>query len=169
MRQEYRIRHWVFCDLDLTLVDTRELVLSGGPEPITPGTPEHNAWVAKVTEPEKLVAAQPVSSVMSLLRLFEDQWETSVMFLTNRREALREVTQRWLQRHGFPQTLLMRPDGHLARSGPFKASVIAGIVRQGELVTVIDDDPDGTVEEECRKRGWTHLKPTTFPSRQVIA
>lgn len=163
------MKHWVFVDLDLTLCDTLELVKSGGPEPKDPRSAEHGAWVHKVTDPAVLAAAPPVHGVLNFVRVLEEQWRTSVVFLTNRREELREVTQTWLRKYDLPQLLMMRPTGHLEPSGKFKASVIAGMVRMGEFVTIVDDDPDGSVEIECRQRGWTHLKPTTYPySKSII-
>ena len=58
--------NYIFIDLDCTLIDTRDLVISGGPEP-APGTPEHLAWQAHVTQPDVLRAASPVEPILSLV------------------------------------------------------------------------------------------------------
>jgi hypothetical protein len=156
--------HWFFVDIDLTLADTRDLVLSGGPEPIVPGSKEHDAWVAKVTAPEELKKAKAITGMLKIVKAVETDLSCRIVFLTNRREVLRSVTTEWLRRYDLHAPLIMRPDGELKRSGAFKAEVAEVMRALEDTVTFVDDDPDGSLELECRKRGWDHLKPTTYRS-----
>lgn len=148
-------------DLDCTLIDTKDLVISGGPEP-EPGTAEHEAWVNHVTSPEILAAAKPVPSVMSLVKslLYDDSQK--VVFLTNRRQRMLRLTQDWLYKHINPgiydYQLIMRPDDCLTRAGAFKAQEIEKLIYKGEEVLIVDDDQDGSLEVECKKHNWTLLK-----------
>lgn len=148
----------IVLDLDMTLIDTRELVESGGKEPI-PGTPEHEAWVKHVTNPKLLAAAPAVTEV---LRYCYSQPTANLVFITSRRESTRLITQTWLDNHLLNNRLYMRQDGDLRSSGEFKAEVIQSLTNGPVLV--IDDDPDSSVEAACRKHGWTHFKPTTYRS-----
>jgi len=150
-------RNWVFVDLDCTLIDTKEMVISGGPEP-EPGTPEHDNWMATVTKPEVLQSANPVKSVLMLMY----NLRSPVVFITNRRRNLEAITVSWLRRHNLNSVLVMRPDNELSRAGDFKAKYINKLVSEGDTVIVIDDDPDGSIERVCKTHGWTHLKVTTY-------
>jgi hypothetical protein len=158
--------NYIFIDLDCTLIDTRDLVISGGPEP-EPGSAEHEAWVAKITEPSVLKAAPPVEAVLALLRtlMYSYDDDLSVHFLTNRRERMRTLTDHWLHKNldGLEYSLLMRPNDCMTRAGQFKAELVNKIAQPKDTVIIIDDDPDGSIESEWKKRsGWVHLKITTF-------
>lgn len=149
-------------DLDLTLADTRAIVESGGPEP-TPGTLEHEAWVTKVTAPEVLAEAPVVRAMGTQVSILHYMYPSGVAFITNRRESMRPLTQAWLDKNHFNGIpLYMRPEGLLTKSGDFKASVIKTLAVQDCLVSVYDDDTDGSIERVCRENGWTHFKVTTY-------
>jgi len=153
-------KRWVFVDLDCTLIDTKDLVISGGPEP-TPGTPEHDAWVNYVTNPAIVAKAPPVISVLSLVRRLEKTGQ--VFYLTNRRRKMWDITREWLLSHRLGGTLLMRPDDETSRAGEFKEKMIKVLAAQhSDTVLMIDDDPDGSVEEACRRNKWTFLKMVTY-------
>lgn len=154
--------NWIIVDLDCTLCDTKALVQSGGPEP-TPGTIEHADWVKLVTHPETLLKAPAVKTILNLVRQLEHSMlDTMVVFLTNRRTCLEEVTKLWLAKYNLPNPLFMRPQDEHSRSGAFKGSVIKRLISAGDSVLIIDDDDDRSIEAVCREMGWTHLKITTY-------
>jgi hypothetical protein len=153
--------NWIIVDLDCTLIDTKELVASGGPEP-TPGTPAHEAWIAHVTNPEILKSAAPVMPIFNLVHALEHAvLGTKVIFITNRRESMRELTKRWLHSRELFYPLFMRHEGDLRPAGEFKGNVIKHLIDERDSVLVIDDDPDGSIQRVCLINGWTHLKVTT--------
>lgn len=151
--------NWVFCDLDATLVDTRDLLEAGGPEPVV-GTKEHEAWVTFMTNPEALSQAAPIHPILNFIKHLDTGFHTRIVFVTNRRERGRKVTEEWLHKEGFYQRLCMRPEGELCNAGDFKASIILSLVNPGDTVLILDDDPDNSIERVCRENGWTHLKVT---------
>lgn len=155
--------NWIFCDLDATLVDTKALLDANGPEPV-PGTKEHERWVDAVTNPEILSTAPVVRTIGNLIGLvaYPHDNYTRLVFVTNRRESCRRVTELWLHKIGFYQRLCMRPEGELCSAGDFKGSVISATVSPGDTVLVLDDDPDGSIERVCRQNGWTHLKVVCY-------
>lgn len=154
-------------DLDKTLIDTREVIDSGGPEPV-PGTQDHEDWVRKVTDATVLTTAKHVPALYDLTTIMNYIYPQSVVFITNRRESMRQLTVNWLDTYGIGHIpLYMRPEGNLLSAGDFKSNVIKGIVENTQPVkyeiTVFDDDTDGSIERVCRENGWTHLKVTTYP------
>lgn len=152
----------IVVDLDLTLADTRAIVQSGGPEP-TPGTPEHEQWVKHVTNPEVLNSAPLVPWTSNILDNLEyAHGRDAIVFITNRRESMRPLTQQWLTSHGFRSKLFMRPEGDLRPAGDFKASVIRSLVTKDTSVLVLDDDPDFSIARVCKENGWTHFKLTNY-------
>lgn len=157
--------NWLFFDLDATLVDTKALLDAGGPEPIV-GTPEHSAWLTYVTNPSVLRDAGHVTTVLYLIKELETSlmsaFATQIRFITNRRESMRDLTSAWLYKRGLYHTLLMRPEDEISRAGDFKASVIKKLALTGDTVTIIDDDPDGSIERVCKENKWTHLKVTSY-------
>ncbi|PIR03993.1 MAG: hypothetical protein COV59_02305 [Candidatus Magasanikbacteria bacterium CG11_big_fil_rev_8_21_14_0_20_39_34] len=62
-------------------------------------------------------------------------------YLTARPESTREVTQEWLQKHGFPEIPLIMKPTELGRSNhnPWKASILAEY--EDRLLGIIDDNP----------------------------
>jgi hypothetical protein len=155
--------NWIFVDLDCTLIDTKDLVISGGPEPAM-GTPERTAWEVHVTQPEILMTAKAVATVLDLVQRIKANSNIGLRFLTNRREKLRNITAEWLQLKHLPTNcLLMRPDHCMTRAGVFKEQAIKDLLFTiHDTVLCIDDDPDGTMEIACRKNGWTLLKTVTY-------
>lgn len=157
--------NWIFCDLDSTLIDTRELIIRGDPEPKI-GTPEHQQWVETVTKSQELLEAKPIRAVLHLINCAIQSDE--IVFLTNRNEKLRAVTEQWLQRYVISPKdskgywLKMKPNGLVSTAGKFKEAVIQGIIKTSESVLVIDDDPDGSLEEACLSNSWTLLKTVNF-------
>jgi hypothetical protein len=154
--------NWIIIDLDMTLVDTKRLIEAAGPEPTPPGTDNHNAWVYRVTDTESLKQATAVETVWNFVNLMSGFENIRIVFVTNRREKGREVTQQWLYKHSLHHPLYMRPDELLWSAGEFKESVITGLIHPKDTVTVVDDDPDGSIEVACKRNRWTHFKVTTY-------
>lgn len=153
--------HWIVVDIDQTLADTKELVEAGGVEPPR-GTEEHKIWVEKVTDPESLASAIAIETVVDIVSQFMDSMFHRVVFITNRRNNRLMTTKNWLYKHGLLQPLFVREMEDNRDAGDYKASQIKALIQQNDIVTIIDDDPDGTIERECRANNWTHLKVTTF-------
>jgi hypothetical protein len=155
--------HWIFVDLDCTLIDTKDLVISGGPEPAC-GTPERAAWESHVTRPEILSQARAVPTVLDLIQRLRGTVNIGFRFLTNRRERLRTLTTAWLVDKHLPgNCLIMRPEDCALRAGEFKEQAIKDLLlTTHDTVLCIDDDPDGSMEYACRKNGWTLLKTRTY-------
>lgn len=85
---------------------------------------------------------------VAAVRDFEEQGWT-IGYLTGRREDLRDVTTKWLKRHGFPVgPLLMRPfTGSGIPLALFKLDRIeklysADALRPDDQIILLDDDPE---------------------------
>jgi hypothetical protein len=80
-------------------------------------------------EPERMVTATPYPDALETLNKWYDQGHI-ITFFTSRTEDLREITEEWLQRHGFKYhgILLGKPrggnyhwiDNHIVRGTRFK-------------------------------------------------
>ena len=157
--------HIIF-DLDMTLVNTREVIEAAGPEPLPIGSNANLEWVEQVTNPHILASAGLIKSMEELLWAFENSYSSqdkNIVYITGRREDKRQLTQKWLEENFLDvHDLYMRPNESLLDAGAFKASIILQLIQKKDTVIVVDDDPDGSVERECRRYGWTHLKVTTY-------
>ena len=66
---------------------------------------------------------------------------SEIVYVTGRPHRYRRDTRDWLSRHGFPEgPLHMRPDRDRRPARFYKADVIGRLAREGDLVTVVDDD-----------------------------
>ncbi len=150
--------NYIFCDLDCTIVDTIAAAHSVG---FGAGRTFDEAWEILALQPDRLVAACAVYPVLHMVRNLSTI-DDKVVLLTNRRQSLEAPTRRWMERYDLRFALHMRPDGVTLRSGEFKAAVIKTLTWPSDSVTMIDDDPDGSVQVECNKNGWTLLKVVTY-------
>jgi hypothetical protein len=151
----------VFCDLDMTLIDTKELITSAGPEPLPYGSAEHQAWVETVTDAQKTSEAKPIEAVKDLVLSLIPFPRTVVIFLTSRRMKDGPLIQNWLLNQGFGgYSLVMRLPDDFRSSGEYKIDCALKIQAHYEnsKSLFIDDDPDGSLETECKKYGITLLK-----------
>jgi len=151
---------WIVVDLDCTVVDVKHIADACGDEP-TPGTEAHDIWRNALTAHELLKNAPPIPEVVELIKCLP-MADLRVVFITNREEKHRQVSQDWMIRHGLYHSLFMRPNGHPTRTGEFKESLIKQLIRSTDSVLVIDDDPDGSIERVCKANKWAHLKVTTY-------
>ncbi|HQR78801.1 MAG TPA: hypothetical protein PLT68_01130 [Actinomycetota bacterium] len=66
---------------------------------------------------------------------------SAIVYVTGRPRRYHRDTRDWLSRHGLPEgPLHMRPNHDRRPARFYKADVIAGLAREGELVAVVDDD-----------------------------
>lgn len=153
---------WVFVDLDMTLVDTKPLILSAGPEPKVYGSDEHYEWIHKVTAPEELAKAPAVPATKSLVTELIRAGVANVVFLTSRRIDSEDVTREWLTGQGFGQIpLIMRDKNDLRSSGELKTAWATKLADDTDTVLFIDDDPDGSLAKSCLAHpGFTIYKCT---------
>lgn len=143
-------------DLDMTLIDTKAVILAAGDEPAV-NTPEHEVWRAKATEVGALQDANAVAGILWLVRSLNCQ----IIFVTNRREDLRSLTEHWLQSFSLGSIpLLMRGNDDVRCSGDYKESVIkvAAQMLKEKDICVVDDDANGSVQAACLRNGWVFLK-----------
>ncbi len=86
----------------------------------------------------------------------------AVVYLTGRNESYRVVTQDWLERHGFPEGLLvMRPDRDRRPARLFKPQALRRIAVRREVLLVVDDDP--AVVDALTQDGWPVRRATWMP------
>ena len=80
-----------------------------------------------------------------------------LVWLTGRPEHLRDLTERWLERHGLPAgELYMRPASDRRPAREYKASRLLRIAETGDVRIVVDDDP--AVVQMLTEAGWpVHL------------
>ena len=69
--------------------------------------------------------------------------EHDIVWLSGRPEALREVTQRWLDDHGLPSgRLLLRRAGDYRPAAQTKVELLRELAGASTVAAVVDDDPD---------------------------
>lgn len=86
-------------------------------------------------------------------RLAEDH---EIVYLTGRPERLRQVTEKWLSRHGLPEgRLLMRGTGDQRPSAVMKLGRLRRLAQERAVAMLVDDDV--RVCEAARKAGFTVL------------
>lgn len=143
-------------DIDCTIADGTERVKKAGPEPDRSDKEAYKKWVDTVNtgiENDPIVPGMP-----QLVKSIYDQCK--IVYLTSREEHLRRATKQWLIENKFPQNcpLLMRPNNCWMGGAELKEMAIQ-LIRQGETeVIVLDDDEHGTIEEMCKRNGFTFLK-----------
>jgi hypothetical protein len=148
----------VVMDIDGTISDATDRFRLAGPDPGLHNMEAYLSWVEAVND--KMHHDTPVSGMAELLRAL---WYTQshCVYLTNREEKHREVTENWLTRHGFPRfKVMMRQDGSYSEAIEYKGTVIRNLceVFGSTSVVIVDDDESGKMEGLCKKMGWTFLK-----------
>lgn len=144
-------------DIDATIADASRRYLEAGPEPKRSNKDEYSAWVNRVQNAESLKADPPLPGMRDLVTALAEH--SPVVYLTAREEQWREVTMDWLVKHEFPIVPLhMRQPNDWSSSGVFKAKLIDEWKDGYSSLVVIDDDPGGDIEAECRARGIMLLK-----------
>jgi len=79
--------------------------------------------------------------------------ECDLVWLTGRPARLREVTLRWLGRHGLPAgRLVMRGGGDFRPAPVVKLAALATLAEGREVAVVVDDDP--AVVDALGGAGW---------------
>ena len=82
-----------------------------------------------------------------------------VVYLSGRPEWLRQVTERWFDRHRLPAgELLLRPHDDRRPARLFKVEVLRRLAAQRTVVVLVDDDP--RVLDEARAAGFDVLPAT---------
>lgn len=94
--------------------------------------------------------------------------EHDVVYLTGRPERTRDLTERWLARHGLPTgPLIMREDLDHRPARYMKREVLRDLGRTREIVSVLDDDPD--VVDVLTADGWPVELATWLPHSRTLA
>lgn len=148
----------VYVDLDNTLADARLAFAELGPEPEYEKDPKaFELWLEQMIQKDRLLAFPVVKPIASLVDALVLQTNTEVCYLTGRKEALREITVKWLTKHNLPDfPLYMREGSDYENAGVFKTKFIKDklITSPKANVIVLDDDPSGVLSIECKKNGW---------------
>ena len=98
-------------------------------------------------EPERMVTCEPFPDALATINKWYDEGH-QICFFTSRTEDLREITETWLNKHGFKyhSVLLGKPrggnyhwiDNHLVRATRYKRK-FTDIVEKQETIKVIRD------------------------------
>lgn len=93
-------------------------------------------------EPERMVTCEPYPDALEILNKWYDEGHV-ITFFTSRTEGHREVTETWLEKHGFKyQGLLMNKprggnyhwiDNHIVRATRFKGKFTDLIVKKKDV------------------------------------
>jgi len=93
-------------------------------------------------EPERMVTCEPYPDALEILNKWYDEGHI-ITFFTSRTEEHREVTETWLDKHGFKyQVLLMNKprggnyhwiDNHIVRATRFKGKFTDLIVKKKDV------------------------------------
>lgn len=115
-------------------------------------TPDAAAWMQQARENDPLHEVLPLIEQANHIVKQIDQIVPIVGYLSIRSESVRNGTQKWLDRHGFPRAdLVLRPDSVPYTQGPqWKANALHYLYPQ--VVGIVDDNPSLL----------THL-PTEYP------
>jgi phosphoglycolate phosphatase-like HAD superfamily hydrolase len=90
-----------------------------------------------------------------------------VIYLTGRPERSRQLTKRWLRRHGLPTgPLLMRADDDYRPARWMKREALRGLAEARSVVSVLDDDP--AVVEYLAADGWPVELATWLPHSSTL-
>lgn len=94
----------------------------------------------------------PLAEGVALAQRYADEGH-GIAYLTGRNEAYRDLTVAWLRRHGLPDgRLVMRREDDRRPARVFKPQALSRLAREGEIVTVVDDDR--AVVAVLRDEGW---------------
>ena len=100
----------------------------------------------------------PLDEGIALARRYAEEGHR-VAYLTGRNESYRALTVDWLARHGLPEgRLVMRRSDDRRPARLFKPQALSRLARDGEILTVVDDDD--AVVEVLRREGWPVVHAT---------
>jgi hypothetical protein len=142
----------VVFDIDGTVADVRHRLH------LIEGNPGRDEWARFFDAAgEDPLLPEGAAAVRRLATGHEVVWQTG------RPERVRDLTQRWLEAHDLPPgRLLMYPDEEFPRPRRFvKLDQLAELVREHDIVTVLDDDP--RVVTLLRENGYPAKLATWLP------
>jgi phosphoglycolate phosphatase-like HAD superfamily hydrolase len=153
-------------DLDGCLLDVSELYAKAGIEPDRMLEPsKHKQWIDKVIPQTPLLS---VKGAMELVKGLYVLGTVDLIFLTGRTEKYRTLTEAnlntYLNKEGkyFKSTqLFMRPNSDNRNYAEYKEEVIGRFQESYNNIVIFDDDPDGTLQDVCKRRGWTFFRACT--------
>lgn len=98
-------------------------------------------------EPERMRTCEPFPDALKKIREWYDQGHY-IYFFTSRTEDLRQLTEEWLQRHGFPYhgIIFGKPrggnyhwiDNHIVRATRFRGK-FGELVRREHIIEVFEE------------------------------
>lgn len=154
-----------FIDIDGTIADASKRYAEAGRPPSKEDKEAFRAWLKKVQNHESLLLDKPVPGMRVMLQALQyfsyAADDCQLFYLTAREEEFRTTTRSWLFMNGFPLApLLMRGIDDWRSSGELKEAEIKNALSNfsNAEVVVIDDDPEGDIEEMCDKNGYTFKK-----------
>lgn len=145
-------------DIDGTLCHIEWRAKLAGKEPKRTEKKKYLQWLRKVQNKHTLMQDQPITGMKELVNIFK----TNAVYITARSETYRDVTEKWLKKHGFPKRpLYMRQKNDWSGAGTYKAGIIIDILEKKGYnvpVVVLDDDSKTDLQYVCKLHGWTFLK-----------
>lgn len=146
-------------DLDQTLADSAKRLAGAPPKH---HRRRHQEWLNGAEAGDSVLHDDVFIEGYLLAKILAETEGVKICYVTARQEKLREYTQAWLKKHGFPTgQLFMKPDGDGRPNGDFKIDKTREAVRtlrhKGRVV-VFDDDHVGDASELYIEAGYYHLK-----------
>ena len=145
-----------FFDIDATLADARWRNIAAGREPNRKHRKKYKQWLKRVQNKKSLMKDKPVKGMKELVKATKK----NAFYLTSRSEHFRDVTEKWLRKHNFPELkLFMRGPDDWKSSGTYKESVVLSVIKNKKInIVILDDDPKLDLLEACKRNGWTMLR-----------
>lgn len=148
-------------DIDATILDVSKRYLKAGMEPDRVVNPEeHQKWVKRVVGNSTIEL--PVKGMVDMVSALSSQ---DLIFLTSRSESYRKVTTenlRFVLPIQFkPYQLIMREVTDNRPYSEYKEHTLTKYAQDYSAIVVFDDDPEGKLQEVCKKHGWTFFKACT--------
>lgn len=101
-------------------------------------------------QPERMLTVMPYPDALRIVNKWYDEGHI-ITFFTSRTDAHRDITEAWLQKHGFKYhgTLYNKPrggnyhwiDNHIVRATRFKGQFTDLVIRTREIEVFSDDVP----------------------------
>jgi len=146
----------VVIDIDNTISDGTDRNTFAGPQPLLKDKEAYLSWVTAVNS--NMQYDEPVRGMGDFVRALS-YGGAHCVYLTNREEEHREVTEQWLYGNGFPQLkLFMRETGSYSESARYKGEVIHNLIEVFGFDSVVVLDDDSSMGALCKKEGYTFLK-----------
>lgn len=146
----------VVIDIDNTISDGTDRNTFAGPQPSLKDKEAYLSWVTAVNS--NMQYDEPVKGMRDFVRALAIGGAHCV-YLTNREEEHRGVTENWLCDNGFPEfKVLMRETGSYTESAQYKGEVIHNLIEVFGFEAVVVLDDDNSMKALCEKKGYTFLK-----------